>query len=46
MQHHKYAYGDLENMIAWERQIYVTLLNNYLKEEAERIEMLQKIRRR
>jgi hypothetical protein len=46
MQHHKYGYGDIESMIAWERQIYVTLLNNYIKEENERIKMLQQSRRR
>lgn len=45
MQHHKYAYGDIENMIAWERQIYVSLLNNYIKEENERIKLKQLQRR-
>lgn len=46
MQHHKYSYTDLENMIAWERQIYVLLLNNYIKEENERIRLQQMQRRR
>jgi len=36
MQHHKYSYQDLENMIPWERTIYVTLLLNWLKDEEER----------
>jgi len=36
MQHHKYSYYDLENMMPWERLIYVSLLLNWLKEEEER----------
>lgn len=38
MQHHKYSLTELENMIPWEREIYVSLLSNYLKEEKEKIE--------
>jgi hypothetical protein len=45
MQHHKYSLTELENMIPWERNIYVTLLINYLQEEKERIE-LQKMQRK
>jgi hypothetical protein len=33
MQHHKYSLTELENMIPWEREIYVTLLQNYIEEE-------------
>jgi hypothetical protein len=36
MQHHKYSYSDLENMLPWERAIYVSLLVSYIKEENER----------
>ncbi len=36
MQHHKYSLTELENMIPWEREIYVTLLVEYIKEENER----------
>ena len=32
MQHHNYSLTELENMIPWEREIYVTLLTNQLKE--------------
>ena len=32
MQHHKYSLTELENMLPWERQIYVELLMNKLKE--------------
>jgi|TARA_R100000005_G_C4923799_1_gene155841 hypothetical protein len=33
MQHHKYSLTELENMIPWEREIYVTLLSQYIEEE-------------
>jgi|TARA_B100000902_G_C27315449_1_gene921011 hypothetical protein len=36
MQHHKYSLTELENMIPWEREIYVTMLVDYIKEENER----------
>jgi len=32
MQHHKYSLTELENMIPWEREIYVSLVVNYLRE--------------
>jgi len=38
MQHHKYSLTELENMLPWEREIYISLLVNYLKEEKERRE--------
>lgn len=37
MQHHKYSLSELDNMIPWEREIYVTLLQDWIKEENERI---------
>lgn len=46
MQHHKYAYSDIESMIAWERQIYVTLLTNYIMEENERLKLEAQTKRR
>jgi hypothetical protein len=33
MQHHKYSLSELEDMMPWEREIYVSLLSNYIKEE-------------
>ena len=38
IQHHKYSLTELENMIPWEREIYIGLLMQFLKEEEERIE--------
>ena len=33
IQYHKYSLTELENMIPWEREIYVTLLQQYIEEE-------------
>ena len=33
MHHHKYSLTELENMIPWEREIYLTLLIDYINEE-------------
>jgi len=38
MQHHKYSLTELENMMPWEREIYVGLLQDYIKKENEKIE--------
>ena len=36
MQHHKYSLTELENMMPWEREIYLGLLHQLLEEEARR----------
>ena len=33
MQHHNYALSDIENMIPWERDIYVHMLVEFIKEQ-------------
>ena len=33
MQHHKYSLTELENMIPWEKEVYVSLLQQYIEEE-------------
>ena len=33
MQSHKYSLTEIENMIPWERDIYVGLLKQHLEEE-------------
>ena len=35
MQHHKYSLTELENMIPWEREIYVNLLVDWIKKQEE-----------
>ena len=37
MQHHKYSLTEIENMMPWEREIYVGLLQQYIKEEKEKL---------
>ena len=38
MQHHNYALSDIENMMPWERDVYVQMLIAYLKEEKKKQE--------
>ena len=38
MQHHNYSLSDLENMLPWEREIYVDMLISYIKEENDKRE--------
>jgi hypothetical protein len=33
VQFHKYSLTEIENLIPWERDIYVELLKNHLEEE-------------
>jgi hypothetical protein len=37
MQHHKYSLTELDNMMPWEREIYINLLSQYIKDENDRI---------
>ena len=36
MQHHKYSLTELDEMLPWEREIYVGLLLNHLEEEEKK----------
>ena len=38
MHHHKYSLEELENMLPFERALYINMLMAYLKEEKERIQ--------
>ena len=33
MQYHKYSLTEIENMIPWEREIYVALLKQHIEDE-------------
>ena len=33
IQHHKYSLTEIENMMPWEREIYVGLLNQWIEDE-------------
>ena len=41
MQYHKYTLQDLENMIPFERDLYVSMLIDYIEKENERIQQAQ-----
>ena len=36
MQHHNYSLSDLENMIPWEREIYLDMLVTWIKEQNDK----------
>ena len=42
MQHHKYSLAELEDMIPWEREIYIGMLIQHLEEEKEEYEKQQR----
>jgi|TARA_R100000005_G_C4953167_1_gene172754 hypothetical protein len=42
VQHHKWDLEQLENMMPWEREIYVQMLVDYIEEENERIKSQQR----
>lgn len=42
MQHHKYSLFELESMIPWERDIYVSMLIQYIEEENQKIKERQR----
>jgi hypothetical protein len=44
MQHHNYSLSELEEMLPWEREIYVGMLMNYLEEERRKREEAERQR--
>lgn len=46
MQHHHYSLTELEEMLPWERIVYVSMLNDYVKQENERIQQQTKSSRK
>ena len=41
IQHHKYSLTEIENMIPWERDVYVELLRSHLEEEKLKMQQQQ-----
>lgn len=37
-QHHKYSMSDIENMIPFEKDLYVSMLKNHLEEQRAELE--------
>lgn len=46
MQHHHYSLAELEDMIPWERDIYVMMLIQYIEAENEKIKQKNAERRK
>jgi hypothetical protein len=46
MQHHKYSLTELENMIPWEREVYISMLAEYVEREKQRMEAEKNNRKR
>ena len=44
IQHHKWSLTELDNMIPFERQLYVEMLSNWIEKENERLEEQNKQR--
>jgi len=38
IHHHKYSLTEIENMMPWERDIYISMIKSYIEEENKRIE--------
>ena len=38
---YKYTLTELENMVPWERDLYIGMLNNWVKEETERAKKMK-----
>ena len=45
VQHHKYSLTELEEMMPWERNIYVAMLSQWIEEENQRIKERNEQRR-
>lgn len=43
MQYHKYSLTEIENMIPWEREIYLTLLEQHIQDEEEKASRKQSL---
>lgn len=42
MQYHKYSLAELENMMPWERDIYIAMLVQYLEQEEQKLKERQR----
>ncbi len=38
MQHHKYSLNEIDAMIPWEKEVYVNMLVDFIKEEEMRLQ--------
>ena len=45
MQYHKYSLSELNDMMPWERNVYVTMLLRFIEEENEKLKQQQLARK-
>ncbi len=38
MQHHKYSLNEIDEMIPWEKEVYVNMLVDFIKQEEMRLQ--------
>lgn len=41
VQHHKYSFTEIENMMPWERDIYINMLVDHVEKENEKVRQEQ-----
>ena len=46
MQYHKYTLSDLDDMLPWERTIYITMLMRHIEEENEKLKQRMQARKK
>lgn len=46
MQYHKYSLTEVENLMPWEREVYTSLLLQYIEEEKQKQEAAKAASRR
>ena len=39
MQHHKYSLNEIDMMIPWEKEVYVNMLVDFIKEQEMQMQM-------
>ena len=44
VQHHKWSLTEIEDKLPYERDIYITMLTNWVKEENEKMKQLNQSR--
>tara|TARA_B100000035_G_C20982884_1_gene546338 strand:- start:207 stop:341 length:135 start_codon:yes stop_codon:yes gene_type:complete len=42
MQHHKYSLSEIDGLIPWERDVYINMLIDHIKEEEIKMETAQR----
>ena len=46
MQHHKYSLAELNDMLPWEKMIYIGMLMRYIEEENEKVRQINASKKR